>query len=113
MPEAVTLRNQPVDGRAMTMVEAADRLGVTLVASASLLQGRLVKGLSKSVGQVLSGLGSDAQRALQFVRSTPGIGVALAGMKTRAHVEENLRLAQAAPVTMETYFKLFEGTGAA
>jgi len=102
MPEAVTLRNQTVDGRDLTMVEAADRLGVTLVASASLLQGRLVRGLSEGIAHVLDGL-----------RSTPGVGVALAGMKTPEHVEENLRVGRVPPASMETYFKLFAGAGPA
>lgn len=32
---------------------------------------------------------TDAQYALQFARTTPGIVTALAGMRTLSHVEEN------------------------
>ncbi|MFQ5458027.1 MAG: aldo/keto reductase [Myxococcota bacterium] len=113
MPEAITLRNQSLEGKMLTMVEAADRLGITLVASASLLQARLVAGLSPAIGKILTGLESDAQRSIQFVRSTPGISVALVGMKNLSHVEENLSVARVPPVPMETYFKLFEQAGAA
>ena len=42
---------------------------------------------------VLNGsLDTDAQRALQFVRSTPGLGTALVGMRQLKHVEENAKL---------------------
>lgn len=113
MPEAITRKNQPVLGKTMTMVEAADRFGITLVASASLLQARLTGGLSPAIGKILTGFKSDAQRAIQFVRSTPGFSVALVGMKERAHVDENLQVARTPPVSMDTYFKLFEQEGAA
>ncbi len=111
MPEAITLKNQSVRGKTMTMVEAADRFGITLVASASLLQARFAGGLSPGIGEILTGFKSDAQRAIQFVRSTPGFTVALVGMKKRAHVDENLQVARIPPVSMETYFKLFEQGG--
>jgi aryl-alcohol dehydrogenase-like predicted oxidoreductase len=60
------------------------------------------------VARILAGFETDAQRAIQFARSTPGISVALVGMRQKAHVEENLRVARVPPVVMETYFKLFE-----
>jgi aryl-alcohol dehydrogenase-like predicted oxidoreductase len=113
MPEAITRRNQTVEGRTITLVEAADHLGVTLVASASLLQARLAQGLSDRVARVFTGFETDAQRALQFVRSTPGISVALVGMKQLEHVEENLRVARVPPVAMERYLRLFEKAGEA
>jgi aryl-alcohol dehydrogenase-like predicted oxidoreductase len=80
MQEAATIANQEVDGEPVTMLEAANRLGITVIASASLLQARLVA--------------SDAQRAIEFVRSTPGITTALVGMSKREHVRENLAPAQ-------------------
>jgi aryl-alcohol dehydrogenase-like predicted oxidoreductase len=73
MPEAISLANETIDGKQMTVVDAAERLGVTVVASASLLQGRI-----------------DPQSAIEFVHSTPGITTALIGMSRVEHVEENL-----------------------
>jgi aryl-alcohol dehydrogenase-like predicted oxidoreductase len=35
-------------------------------------------------------LATDAQRAIAFVRSLPGITCALAGMRSLAHVDENI-----------------------
>jgi aryl-alcohol dehydrogenase-like predicted oxidoreductase len=53
-------------------------------------------------------LQTDGQRALQFVRSTPGVATALIGMKQVAHVNENLQTARIAPASWEQYSKLFQ-----
>ena len=108
MPEAFVAHNQTLGGRALSLLDTARELGITVVASASLMQASLIDGLPAIVGQVLDGLQSDAQRALQFVRSAPGIGVALVGMKNSAHVEENLRVAAVPPVPPAQFLKLFE-----
>jgi aryl-alcohol dehydrogenase-like predicted oxidoreductase len=96
MVEAVALENQTVDGRRTSFLDAAQATGVTVVASASLLQGQLSR-LPSSVAEALPGLRTDAQRALQFARSTPGVTTALVGMKSKRHVEENLWVARIAP----------------
>jgi len=70
MPEAATNANEPGH---LTVLQAAEQLGVTVIASASLLQGRI-----------------DPQIAIQFARSNPGITTALIGMSRVEHVEENL-----------------------
>jgi aryl-alcohol dehydrogenase-like predicted oxidoreductase len=107
MPEAFTRANQPVDGQMVSFLEAARRLGVYVMASASVYQGQLTRNLPPVIGEFLPGLSSDAQRALQFVRSTPGIGTALIGMKSREHVEENARVAALAPIAWEQFRRLF------
>src|SRR6185369_15358122 len=73
MPEALAIGNEMLDGEAMPVIEAAQRLGVTVVASASLMQGRI-----------------DPQSAIQFVRGVGGVTTALIGMSRVEHVEENL-----------------------
>jgi aryl-alcohol dehydrogenase-like predicted oxidoreductase len=97
MDEARAVANQVVGGKAMSLLDAARALGVAVVASASLLQGRLSRGLPEQLAQSLGGLKSDAQRALQFARSTPGVAAALVGMRKAAHVEENLELRRIPP----------------
>src|SRR5260370_16195775 len=79
MTEALTLGNQSIGGSDKTVMEAASELDITLVASASLLQGQVARNLPAFVAQAL-GLENDAERALQFVRSSPGITTALVGM---------------------------------
>ena len=61
--------------------------------SASLLQARLLDQIAEPLRAKFDGLTTDAQRCLQFVRSTPGVTTALAGMSRAAHVEENLATA--------------------
>ena len=73
MPEALAIGNEMLDGEAMPVIEAAQRLGVRVVASASLMQGRI-----------------DPQSAIQFVRGVGGVTTALIGMSRVEHVEENL-----------------------
>jgi aryl-alcohol dehydrogenase-like predicted oxidoreductase len=106
MPEAFAFRNQAVNGETVSVLEAAQRLGLSVVASASLLQGRLVQlgtGLSRYIPEV----DTDSQRAVQFVRSTPGVTTALIGMKQSRHVEENLALARQPLLTVEQIRQLF------
>jgi len=112
MTEALTLGNQSLHGRHRTVMEAASELDITLIASASLLQGRVAKNLPEFVAQAL-GLENDAERALQFVRSSPGITVALVGMSRVEHAKANTRLVGVAPATVDEFSKLFSrGEGA-
>jgi aryl-alcohol dehydrogenase-like predicted oxidoreductase len=90
MPEAARLRSQPLGRKHVTLLEAADALGMGVVASASLMQGRLTSGLPEQMHELFPGCTTDAQRALRFASSLPGVGVVLAGMRRREHLDENL-----------------------
>jgi aryl-alcohol dehydrogenase-like predicted oxidoreductase len=107
MPEALLLENQTHAGASVSLVEAANALGVTVVASASILQGKVARDLPEHIREPLGSLSSDAQTAIQFTRSTPGITTALVGMSRRAHVEENLQLARIPPASTDDYKRLF------
>lgn len=107
MPEAFTRANQKVDEGFVPVLEAARRLDVYVMASASVYQGHLTRNLPAVVAELLPGFASDAQRALQFVRSTPGIGTALVGMKSTAHVEENAAVARRPPTPWSDFQRLF------
>jgi len=112
MTEALTLGNQSLRGRDRTVMEAASELEVNLIASASLLQGQVTRNLPKFVAEAL-GLENDAERALQFARSAPGITTALAGMSRVEHAKANTRLVSIPPATVEEFGKLFSrGEGA-
>jgi aryl-alcohol dehydrogenase-like predicted oxidoreductase len=108
MSEALSNANQSVGGKDATLLEAAQTLGVTVMASASVLQGQLTRNLPEVIRDTFQGLETDGQRALQFVRSTPGVTTALVGMKQLSHVEENLKTARIAPAPWEQYSKLFQ-----
>jgi len=107
MPEALVSENQTYEGAHVSLLEAAKALGVTVVASASILQGKVASDLPEQIREPLGSLATDAQTAIQFVRSTPGITTALVGMSRRAHVEENLQLARLPPASADDYSRLF------
>ena len=78
-----------------------------VMTSASILQGRLSRGLPTEMQAALPGLASDAQRAIQFVRSAPGVTTALVGMAQAAHVEHNLGLLGVPPLPTASIAALF------
>ena len=99
MPEAVRLPTQQI-GRKPALVpavEAASSLGLSVFASASLMQAQLTRNLPPSVKQLFPTQRTDAQRALAFVQSIPGVTSALVGTKNRQHVAENLESAFRSP----------------
>lgn len=98
MPEAFTQK----------VLTAAEEAGITVVASASLLQARLSSGLPTEVHDSLRGFHTDAQRAIQFTRSAPGIAVALTGMSSTDHVTENLGVSTVPPLQREAFLRLFQ-----
>ncbi len=98
MPEALRAATQPMDGdRIVPLLQAAADLGMTVVASATLMQSQLTRGLPAALADAFPSLRTDAQRAIAFVRSLPGVGAALVGMKSAAHVTENLLAASRLP----------------
>jgi hypothetical protein len=80
MTEALSLTNQRINGTQVTPLEAAQALGITVMCSASVLQGQLTRNLPSIISDTFQTFATDGQRALQFVRSTPGVTTAL-GMK--------------------------------
>ena len=90
MPEAARTPTQPLGRRLVPLLEAAEALGVAVVASAPLMQGRLASGLPDEVRTLFPECTTDAQRALRFASSLPGVSAVLAGMRRPAHLAENL-----------------------
>ncbi len=107
MPEALAASTQAMDGKRVPLLQVARVHKLTVFASASLLQSKLCRGLPAEIHAQFTGLHTDAQRAIQFVRSTPGITCALVGMSRREHVEENLGAAAVAPLTLEEFRAIF------
>lgn len=90
MPEAARVATQPLGRKLVPLLEAADALGVGVVASAPLMQGKLATGLPEEMHALFPGCSTDAQRALRFSASLPGVSAVLAGMRSKAHLHENL-----------------------
>lgn len=89
MTEAVRLPTQSVGTERVPLLEAARRLGVSVIASATLMQSQLTHSLPSQVHSAFPGFRTDARRAIAFIQSLP-VAAALVGMKSQAHLEENL-----------------------
>lgn len=106
MPEGYGVLNQTSGKRKMSLLAAAEELGIAAVGSATLYQGQLTHGLPSFVGGIL-GMSSDAGNAIQFSRSTPGLTACLIGMGKPEHVAANMKPALTPPVAAEQWAKLF------
>ena len=100
LDQALTLKNQNIDEDQYSILEASVKLGIGVFASVPLMQSKL---LAPNVLPEFGGLSKPSHRAIQFVRSTPGIIAPLVGQKSQIHVQENLDLLDT-PVLSETEF---------
>ena len=108
MPEAFLFKNQKFGPESVSLIEAASNQRMIVMCSASILQGQLAGPLPEPIAAVLSGLKTDAQRSIQFVRSTPGVTTALVGMSHNPHVAENLQTAAQSPLPWKKLKELFK-----
>jgi aryl-alcohol dehydrogenase-like predicted oxidoreductase len=105
MPEAYGLPTQVSGHEHIPPLQFLREHGIAGVASASLYQGQLTHDLPEWLAAKI-GMSSDAERALQFARSAPGIITALVGMGKPAHVLDNIKTAHRAPLTAERFEEL-------
>ncbi|TLY00635.1 MAG: aldo/keto reductase [Thaumarchaeota archaeon] len=107
MTEAFT-RNQRMMDDQLSVLEAAERLGVGIFTSAPLDHGRLLSADYQKEGYTRSGF------LLQFPRSThPSVIAPLVGHKQPEHVTENLKIGSVPPLSASefsrTYGSFLEG----
>jgi aryl-alcohol dehydrogenase-like predicted oxidoreductase len=93
-------------GKPESVLQAASRLGIAVIASATLSQGQALEHIPETLAGLLPDM-TNAQRAIQFTRSTPGIAAALVGMSRPAHVNENLGVAPVVPIAHDQYPRLY------
>ncbi len=89
MLEAYTLKNQSIDGKKVSTLEAAEKLGIYTYISAPLMQRRLIRPVHPEVLKRFH-VEKFSHIPIQFVRSTPGVGTVLIGMSKKEHLLENL-----------------------
>jgi aryl-alcohol dehydrogenase-like predicted oxidoreductase len=97
--EALLQKNQAVNGKDMTILEAAEKLGIGVFTSAPLFQGRL---LQAQIPDYAGATGSVA-KLVQVMRSSPAVVAPLLGQKKPEHVQENLKVADMPPLTKEQF----------
>lgn len=102
LDQALTMPNQTVDGKETSILGAAKNLEIGVFASVPLMQAKL---LGPNVIPEFGGL-KPVHRALQFVRSTPGIIAPLVGQKSSSHVDENLELVKIPPMSESEFNEL-------
>jgi aryl-alcohol dehydrogenase-like predicted oxidoreductase len=100
LDQALTTKNQILDGIDYNILQAATKLGIGVFTSVPLMQAKL---LAPNVIPQFGELSRPSHRAIQFVRSTPGVIAPLVGQKSPAHIEENLELTKV-PLLNETEF---------
>lgn len=107
MAEGFTRFSQATgQGNVASTLQAAHQLRLYVMASHALGKGRFAH--DDPLGAALPELGNAAQRALQFARSTPGIGTALAGVSTPAHLDDLLAVVRSSPMPRSDYLRLYQ-----
>lgn len=110
LPFSLGMQEALEPGHAAGLLNVAGELGITVIASAPLGQGRLAGDLAPRLVNLIPGLATDAQRAIQFARSAPGIAAAVVGMSSSHHVEENLAVAPRRPLTRREFDRVRAAT---
>jgi aryl-alcohol dehydrogenase-like predicted oxidoreductase len=87
VPGAAFKPTQTVYGHSASVLEAADELGIDVIVSTPLGGGSLASELPPAFHHAFPRFPTDAQRALDFVVSTPQVTSVMVGMKGEAHVE--------------------------
>lgn len=100
--QALLAKNQTLDGRLVSLLEAASNLNIGVFTSVPLMQGRLLTpGAMPEFNDLKPSL-----RALQFIRSSPGVLSPLVGQKSPEHVSENLEIMKIPPMPEDEFLAL-------
>ncbi|AFS80939.1 aldo/keto reductase [Candidatus Nitrosopumilus koreensis AR1] len=100
--QALLGKTQTIENNPVSVLESATRLGIGVFTSVPLMQGRL---LQPGVMPEFSDL-KPSVRALQFIRSSPGVLAPLIGQKSSEHVSENLEVMKIPPYSEDEFLGL-------
>ena len=99
--EPLLLKNQNVGNeKNLSILEAASRLKIGVFTSIPLFQGRLLRANIPSYDENLT---DPVAKLVQVIRSTPTVIAPLIGQKKPEHVEQNLKLANVPPMSIEEF----------
>ena len=100
--QALLGKTQTIGTDSVSVLEAATRLGIGVFTSVPFMQGRLLQpGAMPEFSDLKPSL-----RALQFIRSSPGVIAPLVGQKSSEHVSENLEIMKIDPLTENEFLAL-------
>jgi aryl-alcohol dehydrogenase-like predicted oxidoreductase len=99
--EPLLLKNQNVGNeKNLSILEAASRLKIGVFTSIPLFQGRLLRANIPSYSENLT---DPVAKLVQVIRSTPTVIAPLIGQKKPEHVEQNLKIANVPPMSIEEF----------
>ncbi len=100
--QALLGKNQLLEGKNVSALESAVKLRIGVFTSAPFMQGRLLQpGVMPEFNELKPSL-----RALQFIRSSPGVLAPLVGQKSSEHVSENLEIMSIPPIQEDEFLAL-------
>ncbi|MDH5691639.1 MAG: aldo/keto reductase [Gammaproteobacteria bacterium] len=109
MPEGFTRFNQATgQGNIASTLQAAFQLKLYVMASHTLAKGHLASSENESLNRLTPALENAAQRAMQFNRSTPGVGTSLVGLSQIGHLHDFLKVVNTAPLSQKEYLSLYQ-----
>ncbi len=100
--QALLKKTQLLGNENVSALEAAKTLGIGVFTSVPFMQGRLLApGAMPEFNELKPSL-----RALQFIRSSPGVLSPLVGQKSPEHVTENLEIMKIPPMSEDEFLTL-------
>lgn len=109
MTEGFTRFNQATgQGNVSSTLQAAFQLGIYAMASHGLMKGHLAVQTLDDIRASMLNLRKPAEFAMQFCRSTPGLGTTFVGLNELTHLEDMLRVAKCEPLAKQQYLNLYE-----
>lgn len=100
--QALLGKNQSLGTENVSVLESAIRLGIGVFTSVPFMQGRLLQpGVMPDFNDLKPSL-----RALQFIRSSPGVLAPLVGQKSSEHVSENLEIMKIPAMSEDEFLTL-------
>jgi len=107
MTEGLTRFSQATGkGNVASSLQAARQLGFYCMGSHTLGKGAFAA--QDPLAALMPDLANSAQRAIQFSRSTPGMGTALVGISDPAHLEDAFAVLRTPPLSKEAYVRFYE-----
>ena len=100
--QALLGKTQTIGTESVSALECASRMGIGVFTSVPFMQGRLLQpGTMPEFNDLKPSL-----RALQFIRSSPGVLAPLVGQKSSEHVTENLEIMKIPPINENEFLEL-------
>ena len=104
LDQALMMKNQKFNDNNISILDAAKEKNIGVFTSVPLMQGKLLgPGVMPNFGDLSASL-----RALQFIRSTPGVFAPLVGHKIESHVKENLEIMKIPPMKEDEFSNLLK-----